>query len=346
MNILFTCAGRRNYLIKYFKELIGESGKVIAVDMQSFAPALAIADQAFKVPDIFAENYIEAIFTICKTQNIDVIFSLNDLELPLLSANKDIFENIGVQLIVSSQDVVNICFDKWRSVQFANEIGVPTPRTYIDYSNAVEAIKNELLKFPIVLKPRWGSASIGLVFPENFEEFELTYKLLSRKLFRTSLASASKSDPNHAILIQEKIIGIEYGMDVLNDLSGRPHQVYVKEKLAMRAGETDKAVLRHKPELENIGFKIGKALKHIGNLDCDIFESDGKYYLLEMNPRFGGGYPFTHMAGANYPAALMSWIAKKEFDFSCFKRNYDQIFSKFDDLIPVKDDSQITFIGI
>ena len=102
--------------------------------------------------------------------------------------------------------------------------------------------------------------------------------------------------------------------------------------------ETDKSVLRNKPEIEAIGFKIGEALGHIGNVDCDIFEKDDKYYLLEMNPRFGGGYPFTHMAGGNYPAALISWIKGENFDFSTFKRNYDQVFSKCDTLIPVMSD--------
>ncbi len=65
----------------------------------------------------------------------------------------------------------------------------------------------------------------------------------------------------------------------------------------------------------------------------DVFEAGGRFYLLEMNPRFGGGYPFSHMAGANYPAAVVSWLKGEPFDFSDFQKNYDQSFGKCDTLI-------------
>jgi carbamoyl-phosphate synthase large subunit len=299
---------------------------------------MAIADLSIKVPDVYNINYVDTILEICKKENVKALFSLNDLELPILSERKGDFIKIGVNLVVSNEKVIDTCFDKWATKQFAESLGIAVPQTYIDYQVAKAALKSGELNFPLVLKPRWGSASIGLEFPQDLSELDLAFQLLSIKLFRSSLARASHKDPHHAILIQEKIEGKEYGIDILNDFSGKPHQVYVKEKLAMRAGETDKAVLRYKPEIEAIGLKLGEALGHIGNLDCDIFEKDGQYYLLEMNPRFGGGYPFTHMSGGNYPAALVSWLNGEMFDFSTFKRNYNQVFSKCDTLINVLSD--------
>ncbi len=109
------------------------------------------------------------------------------------------------------------------------------------------------------MKPRWGSASIGIEFPETMEELELAYRLVSLKISRGILYEASKHQLEQAVMVQEKINGTEYGLDILNDFSARPVQVYVKEKLAMRAGETDKAVLRNKPDLEALGFSIGKS---------------------------------------------------------------------------------------
>jgi len=338
MNILFTCAGRRNYLLQYFKDIVGKKGKIIAADMQLSAPAMAIADKSIRVPEVYAENYVDIILNICSTEKVDALFSLNDLELPVLSARIEDFEKTGVKVVISNNKAIDICFDKWKTKQFAESIDLAVPQTYVDYQLATDALKTGKLSFPLVVKPRWGSASIGLEFPTDQRELDLAYQLLTLRLFRSSLAEASQADPEHAILIQEKIEGKEYGVDILNDFSGKPQQVYVKEKLAMRAGETDKSVLRNKPEIEAIGFKIGEALGHIGNLDCDIFERNGQYYLLEMNPRFGGGYPFTHTSGGNYPAALISWIKGETFDFTSFKRNYDQVFSKCDTLIAVKSD--------
>ena len=338
MNILFTCAGRRNYLLDYFREIVGASGRIIAADMQLSAPAMAVADKAIVVPAVNAQNYINVILDICKKEKVDAIFSLNDLELPVLSAAEFAFRDMNVKLVISSDRVIDICFDKWKTESFASSIGLNIPKTFISLDAAKYALVEGTLSFPLVVKPRWGSASIGLEFPTNLRELELAYELLTLRLFRSSLAEASSTDTEHAILIQEKIEGIEYGVDILNNFEGQPQQVYVKEKLAMRAGETDKSVLRNKPEIVEIGFKIGNELGHIGNLDCDIFEIDGQYYLLEMNPRFGGGYPFTHMSGGNYPAAILAWLKGEEFDFFTFKKNYDQVFSKCDTLIPVKSD--------
>lgn len=338
MNILFTCAGRRNYLLQYFKESLKTNGFIIAADMQQSAPAMAIADKAIVVPAIYEENYIDVILEICRKENVDALLSLNDLELPLLSSRISEFEKLGVKVVVSNEKVIELCFDKWKTKQFAEEIGLRVPKTFLELNVVKKALKEGTLSFPLVVKPRWGSASIGIEFPVDMHELELAYELLSRRLFRSSLAEASKSDMDHAILIQEKIDGIEYGVDVLNDLNGNPQQVYVKEKLAMRAGETDKSVLRNNPKIEEIGYKIGQSLGHIGNLDCDIFEKEGQYFLLEMNPRFGGGYPFTHMSGGNYPAALLSWINGESFNFNSFSKNFDQVFSKCDTLVSVKSD--------
>ena len=338
MNILFTCAGRRNYLLHYFKDAVKPDGMVIAADMQSTAPAMAVADKAFVVPSLYDAGYIDKLLDICGREQVTALVSLNDLDLPILARAREKFENIGTTLLVSSEDIIDICFDKWRTFAFARDNAILCPKTCLSLDETIENLNSARLRFPLTVKPRWGSASIGIEFPENMAELKLAYELVTLKVSRSILAEVSNRDKNHAVLIQEKLTGTEYGIDILNDLSGRPAQVYVKEKLAMRAGETDKALLRRHTDLEKLGFEIGKALGHIGNLDVDCFESHGKLYLLEMNPRFGGGYPFSHEAGADYPAAIVSWLKGAHFDFSQFKRKYDQPYAKCDTLIKVGTD--------
>lgn len=106
--------------------------------------------------------------------------------------------------------------------------------------------------------------------------------------------------------------------------------------MSMRSGETDKAVSVIDEKLTEAGKIIGESLKHIGNLDCDVFEHNGAYYVLELNPRFGGGYPFSHEAGTNTPAIYLEWLKGN----SDIKKhiNYKEgvMFSKCDRLIHIK----------
>ncbi len=335
MNILFTCAGRRNYLINYFKEALKGEGKVYATDMQLTAPALVDADVAIKVPAIYALDYIDNLKSVIISHKIDAVISLNDLELPLLSKHKAELESLGTKIIVSNEKAINIAFDKWETVKFLEANGLKSPKTFIDINKAKAALASGELKFPLVIKPRWGSASIGIDFPEDLQELELAYQLQKIRLSRTILAEASKEDFDHAILIQEKIPGAEYGMDVLNDFDGVYQGTFVRQKLSMRSGETDKAISIIDTEFEKIGSVIGENLKHIGNLDCDVFKHDGMLYVLELNPRFGGGYPFSHEAGINTAAAYISWL-KGEIGIKQFN-NYakDIMFSKCDRLLRV-----------
>jgi carbamoyl-phosphate synthase large subunit len=260
---------------------------------------------------------------------------LNDLDLPILSADRSRFLERGVTPVVSEPDVINTCFDKWKTVQFLHKIGLQTPKTYKSLDSAVNAVETGELDFPLVVKPRWGSGSIGVEFVDDRKELMLAWPLTLSKIKRSILNRASQKDMEHAVLIQEKINGTEFGLDVVNDLNGRYVATITKQKLAMRAGETDKAVTVSNPELANIGQIIGMELRHIANLDCDVFEKDGRYYVLELNPRFGGGYPFSQMAGANIPAAILCWLRQCQPDSRYFHFDAGRVFSKCDTLIEI-----------
>lgn len=333
MNILFTCAGRRNYLINYCKQALNGQGKVLATDMSKLAPAMSDADISLIVPSIYSEDYIPKLLSIVKKYHIKAIISLNDLELPILAYHKQAFSDLGAKLIVSDTSVIDICFDKIKTRDFLASIGLNTPLTFTNYNEALQAIKDGHLAFPLVLKPRWGSASIGIEFPESIEEFELAYKLLMIKLKNTILFEASKNELDAAILIQQKLNGPEYGMDIVNDLDQEYFTTVVRKKLSMRAGETDKAISVIDQRFLDIGEKISTHLKHIGNLDCDVFEHNGELYVLELNPRFGGGYPFSHEAGMNTIQAYLAWLAGEKLESSFNQYKADLVFSKCDRLI-------------
>lgn len=334
MNILFTCAGRRTYLLKYFKENMLPEDKVVATDMQLSAPALQVADVKLQVPAVYAPQYIDVTLEICKKYAIDALISLNDLELPILAAQKARFEELGVTVIVSDPRVIDIAFDKYLTTQWVENLGLKAPKSYVNLKAVKEALERKEIYFPLFLKPRWGSGSIGLETVEDMEELEIVYGLLFKKIKKTILATASVGD--EYILIQEKLTGNEYGLDVINDLKGNNVAVSVKQKLAMRAGETDKAVTVDLPEVREMGEIIGQNLKHIGNLDVDIMQrANGDYCVLELNPRFGGGFPFSYEAGVNLPKAIMMWLRREDVPTEMLQPEYGRMFSKNDYLMEI-----------
>lgn len=334
MNILFTCVGRRTYLLKYFKENLTESDKIIATDMQLSAPALQVADVKLQVPAVYDPNYIDITLDICKKHKVNALISLNDLELPILANNKHLFEELGVKVIVSSIEVIDICFDKYKTAQWIESIGLKTPKTYIRLGDAKKALETGEISFPLFMKPRWGSGSIGLESIADMEDLDIYYNILMKKIKKTILATASIG--NEYILIQEKLTGNEYGLDVMNDLDGNNVGVSVKQKLAMRSGETDKAITLDLLDVKQMGEQIGKELRHIGNLDVDIMQrANGDYCVLELNPRFGGGFPFSYEAGVNLPKAIIEWIKGNKVDTSMLQPEYNRMFSKNDYLMEI-----------
>ena len=335
MNILFTCAGRRTYLLKYFKENLVPGDKVVATDMQLSAPALQVADVKLQVPAVYDPEYVNITLDICREQKIDALLSLNDLELPILAENKARFEELGVKVIVSSPEVIDIAFDKYKTAQWVESLGLVAPKTYVRLDDVKKALAAGEIDFPLFMKPRWGSGSIGLESIADMEELDIYYNLLMKKIKKTILATASVGD--EYIMIQEKLTGSEFGLDIMNDLNGKNVGVSVKQKLAMRAGETDKAVTVDLPEVREMGRKIGEVLGHIGNLDVDIMQrADGAYCVLELNPRFGGGFPFSYEAGVNMPKAIIQWIKGEEVDPKILQPEYGRMFSKNDYLMEIK----------
>ena len=313
MNVLLTSAGRRNYLVSYFRQALDGKGEVLATDSDPNAAALQGADQAFVAPKFSDEGYIDFLMDLCRRNDVGLLISLNDLELPLLARQKGLFQGIGVTVVVSEPKVIDTCLDKWATYRFLSDAGIGVPRTFSTLHEAQLALDSGELRFPVVLKPRWGTGSIGIELVDSHEQLVWAYHLLSCKLERTILAGISRTDRHRAILIQEFVAGIEYGLDLINDLNEQYLSTFVKRKLSMRAGETDKAVTVDMPELQELGRKLASLLQHVAITDCDVVVSeDGRAAVLELNPRFGGGYPFSHVAGANITAAILAWAEGRE----------------------------------
>ena len=295
MNILILSAGTRNKVVQYFKKEVGESGRVIATDCSNLAPAVYDADKFYLVPRITAPDYLDIILDICKKEQIDGVFSLIDPELSLLAKERERFLEIGVTPVISSYELVETCFDKYRMYQMLTKMQIPTGKCYVDKEAFYAAKANGEIAYPVFVKPVKGSASININQVGSDDEIELLFRLYDD------------------LMIQEYMSGQEYGADVYIDMkSGKCTSIFVKKKIKMRAGETDKSVSVKEPKLfamlrdfvEKCGFR--------GMIDIDIFLIDGVYYISEVNPRFGGGYPHAYACGVNMPAQVLVNLAGEE----------------------------------
>ncbi len=309
MNILLSSVGRRSYLVKYFKKVLDGRGQVIATNTIADTTGMLAADKAIVVPCANSPEFIDNLLHICKENNVRLLCSLHDWEAIYIAPHKNLFAAEGVIVLVPEPSVLEACLDKYKSAHFAESIDIVSPKCFIDISSALKAISDKVVHYPLILKPRWGQGSIHMIRVSRKTELINAYELIHSKLKDEGLSYLAGSEIESQILIQQYIDGSEYGVDIVNDLDGQFVACFVKQKLAMRSGETDKAITAYKPKIEKYAKLIAKATRHPGIMDADFLESkDGRIYLLELNPRFGGGYPFTHAAGANIPAALISWV--------------------------------------
>ncbi|NNE76870.1 MAG: ATP-grasp domain-containing protein [Pricia sp.] len=343
MNVLFTCAGRRNYLLNYFKDAIAPHGKIIAADSDYTASAFSDADVGIEVPSLKSSNYLDAIKDIIIDYKVALVIPLNDLELSLMAKNKIELESTGAKVIVSNTAVINMCNDKWQTYEFLTRLGVPTPLSFLKLELLLQAIEANKLNYPVILKPRWGCGSINIEIANNEYELYSLFKSLKTRLKSAPFQGAHKNSSDDTILLQEKIDGQEYGVDIVNDFNGNYYGSFARKKLAMRSGETERAVSVVNERLSEIGQQVARATGHIGIMDCDFFVKEDKVYLLEMNPRFGGGYPFSHEAGINLPEIYIAWL--KGFQNVAKFDNYkaDVITSKCDRIVRIKEKERPEF---
>jgi len=314
-------------MVQYFQNALSGKGKVHVCNNCN-SVAMIHADNAVISPDIYSKNYINFLLKYCQKNDIKLIVPLFDIDLPVLSSHKKIFQHEGINILVSDVGTVKICNDKYQTYSFLRNYKIATPETCLSIAHAQNLLKKNKLNFPLMLKPRWGMGSMCVYQAETLQELNVFYKKLKREIFNTYLKFESVFDVNNCVVIQEKLCGQEYGLDVFNDLKGKYITTVPKIKLSMRAGETDAAKVIKHPGFASLGKKLSTLLGHIGNLDVDCFMENGKKYVLEMNCRFGGQYPFSHSAGVNLPLQIITWLKGGKTDMKLFSFAKDIVIAK------------------
>ena len=283
MNILFCSVGRRCELLKDFRRTMGEDIKIVVTDNSEVAPAMAFADRAYQVPLINAPSYIPMILDICKKEKIQAVTTLIDPEIMLLAEHRKEFEALGVTVLAPYEETAKLCFNKYEMYQFLTKHQINTVKTYGTYGEFHSAYEAGEISLPVFVKPRTGSGSVGARKIESIELLE-------------QVTGADES-----LIIQELMTGKDLDADVYVDtISHKPVAMFSKRKLSTTIGGANKTISFKDDALFSFIKEILSVMQFNGPLDMDFFYQDGKYYLSEINPRFGGAYLHAYGAGVDF----------------------------------------------
>jgi carbamoyl-phosphate synthase large subunit len=312
-NILISSAGRRVELIQLFKKAIKAQKKrikVIAIDVSSTAPSAKFADEFLLVPRIEDKEFFEKILEIVKNYNVGLIVPTIDTELLFYSHNKEFFlKEYNCLVLTPEEELVKIFRDKRLTHQYLDKLGFNSP-------NILNLNNLKSFDFPVFIKPAKGSSSIGAHKVNDMEELKFYLKHINEPL------------------VQEYIEGTEYSIDVFSHFQKRIVSIVIRERLAIRSGEILKGKIVEDSIIFSTVKKLVSTFQFIGNLTIQVFKSKNKVFIIEINPRFGGGTPLSIMAGADScKFAIDMMLGKSLLKKPKIKKNI--IFSRFDQTIQI-----------
>jgi len=280
--VLLSSAGRRVSLLRSLREAIdatGQAGRVIACDMGWLAPAMHVADAGFVVPACTDPAFADRVLELCARERVDLVVPTIDPELPVWAALKPRLAEAGTTVGVSDPRAVAVAGDKRKTHEHCTAAGVPCPR-----QGTVREVREHAAdwRLPLIVKPATGSASVGLKTVTSWAEFA---------------EIADRDD----LVVEERAAGVEHTVDVYVDRRGVVHCPVVRRRLEVRSGEVSKARVVRDGHLESLAVKTVETLPGaFGPLNVQIFADGQDAAVIEINARFGGGYPLTWHAGGRY----------------------------------------------
>lgn len=316
MNLLFCSVGRRGELIKDFKDSLKDEVYIVATDNSCYAPALYLADKQYIVPLINDENYLPMILDICKKEKIDAITTFIDPEIAILAKNRDKFKSIGVEVLAPYEKTAELCFDKYKMYEYLTQHHINTVKTYSTFEDFKSDYDTGKIQLPVFIKPRTGSGSVGARKVNNIDELKVY------------------CEDDKSLIIQEYMDGLDLDADVYVDtISHKPVSIFTKKKIETKIGGANKTISFKDPVLFDFVKEIVSLFEFNGPIDIDFFYKDGKYYMSEVNPRFGGAYLHAYGAGVDFIKLIYNNINKIE-NHECIG-NYDEgvVMMMFDSVV-------------
>lgn len=305
IKILITSIGKRIQLIEHLKHKF----KIIGADADSLIAAKYFADVFYKIPKSYEPGYLKSIYQICSREKVRAIIPLYEGEFDVLNTERNNFKEIGTELLLSYSEVIRLCKDKKKTYDYFKDLSlIQIPKIYSE--SEIEAITEYKKQnvMPLFIKPVCGMGSINTFKINNIKELVFFKEYVKDNI------------------IQEFIEGEEFTVDCLVDFCGDPIYIIPRKRIEVRAGEVVKTCTVHDESIINNTRKVidylnkasGKVNEGtIGPLTIQFIKTySNKLYLIEINPRFGGGVPLSFKSGADYAEALDRLLKGEEVEYS------------------------------
>ena len=311
LKVMFTSVGRRVELINLFKNTAQKMGYqivIIGADHDFTSPALFFVDKVYRLPYKIDDQYVKHVYEICKNEAVDLLVPLIDPELPVFSKYKELFREIGTFVAISDYETVSIVRDKLNFYNFLSRknFSFKIPQTVV--------LKNFLPEnFPssfCILKPRYGSSSRGIFSP-------------IKKTFVPLVKDVMNLDEEEYIVQEFIDFETEVTVDVFVDGKHNVVELCQRKRLKIRGGEVERAVTIKNPLLSTYVKELVEKLNFWGVINVQFLAKKDTFYLTEVNPRFGGGYPLSHYAKANLIEHLIKLATNQQVTYF-FDRRYKE----------------------
>lgn len=286
-NVLITSAGRRGKLVAAFQRELAAvcpGGKVFAADAEPrLSVACHVADGAFAVPRLDDAAYLPTLSELCSEHEIGLVVPTIDTELLLLARHRDAFAAQGVTVAVSDESFIQLTRDKRATSRWFVERGLPVPET-IDIRVAP--------RFPLFARPYNGSCSRNTAVIRDAGQLTDALRADTQMLFTEYLSPADHD---------------EYSVDMYYSRDGVLRCAVPRLRIETRQGEVSKGRTARIAAAQLLHEPFGRIAGARGCITLQMFinRQTGAAYGIEVNARFGGGYPLSYEAGANFPRWLI-----------------------------------------
>ena len=318
-NILITCAGRRVSLLQAFEKEVknlGLNSEVYAADMTpDLSAACKVAKKSFKISSVIEEFYIEELISIVKDNNIGIVIPTIDTELEILARHKGLFSENNCNLIISDINFIKNCNDKRKTQRLFRDLNFDTPKVFT----------HDGLIYPIFIKPFDGSRTVD------------THIVLSEDEMKKEYFS------NPKFIFQEYINPVDYyeiTVDVYYDRHSNLKCIIPRKRIEVRDGEVSKGLTIMPSYYDMLLNNLSKIKGARGCINVQFFVkcgSEDRILGSEINPRFGGGFPLSYVAGGNFPKwIIMEYLLDEEVDYF-EKWQQNMLMLRYDEAIYIDD---------